>query len=49
MSGHEKIITLQPIINHSWIFILLEDCNLYNKQKIRRCLKIPDLLLVFNT
>ena len=51
MSGHEKIIALQPIINHSlWIFyIARKDCSLYNKQKINGCMKIPDLFLVLNT
>ena len=33
MSGHEKIIALQPIINNSlWLFhIARKDCSLYNK------------------
>ena len=33
MSGHQKIIALQPIINNSlWIFhIAKKDCSLYNK------------------
>ena len=40
MSGHEKIIALQPIINNSlWIFhIARKDCGLYNNQKIHGCL-----------
>ena len=51
MTGHEKIIDLQPIINHSlWIFyIARKDYSLHNKQKIHGCLKIADLLLVLNT
>ena len=34
MSGHQKIIALQPIINHSlWVFhIPRKDCSLYNQQ-----------------
>ena len=51
MSGHQKIIALQTVINNSlWIFdIDRKDCSLYNKQKIHGCLKIPDLLLALNT
>ena len=45
MSGHQKIIALQIVINNSlWIFHIARiDCSLYNKQKIHGCLKIPDL------
>ena len=48
MSGHKKIITLQPVISQLF-YIARKDCSLYNKQKIQECLKIPDLLLVLNT
>ena len=42
MSGHQKFIALQPIINHSlWVFyIARKDCSLYNQQRIHACLKI---------
>ena len=42
MSGHEKIIALQPIINHSlWIFhTARKDYSLYYLYKIHGCLKI---------
>ena len=48
MSGNQKIITLQPIINHSlWVFyIARKDCSLCSQQRIHGCLKIPDLQLL---
>ena len=45
MTGHQKIIALQPIINHSLgvFYIARNDCSLYNQQRIHAGLKTPDL------